>query len=163
MKLFLSAAVSAFVIAFAAPSLAQSMSAEEFAAQAASSDMFEIRSSELAQDKSQSDEVRAFADQMIADHTAASEKLKAAAATSGVEVPAEMLDKHQSQVSELEGLDGEAFDDAYVEAQVAAHEEALALMQGYAENGDDEALKAHAAATAPVIEGHLGHVRDLAE
>jgi putative membrane protein len=138
------------------------MTAQDFVSEAASSDMFEIRSSEAALERAQSEEVRAFADMMIADHTQASENLMAAAEAAGAAVPAEMLEKHRVQVEQLEPLEGEAFDEAYIQAQLTAHEEALALMQNYAEAGDQEALREHAAATAPVIEGHLQHVRQLA-
>ncbi len=162
MKTILKAAAAALMIAVAAPALAQQMTAQDFVAEAASSDMFEIRSSEFALDRAQSEEVRAFADMMIADHSQASENLMSAAEAAGVAVPAEMLEKHRAQVEQLEPLEGEAFDEAYIQAQLTAHEEALALMHGYAEGGDQEALREHAAATTPVIEGHLEHVRQLA-
>lgn len=41
----------------------------QFASIASVSNMFEIESSKLAREKASSDEVKAFAEQMIADHT----------------------------------------------------------------------------------------------
>lgn len=162
MKPFrLIAAAAVFGVASLALAQAQTMSPQDFAATAASSDMFEIRSSELALEKSKSDAVRDFAQMMINDHTAASEALKAAAQQDGVTVPAEMLEKHATQLQTLQGAPADSFDTSYVEAQVAAHEEALALMQSYADTGDGAALKAHAAKTAPVIQMHHEHVQKL--
>jgi len=154
-------AAAAFALMLASPSLAQQMSAEGFATTAASSDMFEITSSSLARERATSEAVRDFANMMIADHTQASSELAAAAETAGVALPGGMIDKHAAQVETLKGLQGAEFDAAYIEAQTAAHEEALALMEGYAESGDNEALKAHAQKTAPIIERHAEHVKEL--
>lgn len=153
-------AAATVALAFATSAHAQ-MSAEEFVATAASSDMFEISSSELATEKSETAGITEFADMMITDHTQASEELQTAAESAGVEVPTEMMEKHASQLQELESLSGAEFEAAYIEAQVMAHEEALTLMQDYAENGEDEALKAHAAKVAPIIEQHHQEAQQL--
>lgn len=136
-------------------------SAQDFATMAASSDMFEIRSSELALQKSQTPTVKEFAQMMINDHTTASKNLAAAAQQDGVNVPAKMTKKHASQVEELSAADGQTFDAAYIDAQVAGHQEALALMTTFAEAGDAAALKAHAQKTAPIIQMHFEHAQQL--
>ena len=137
------------------------MSAQDFATMAASSDMLEIRSSELALQKSQTAAVKEFAQMMINDHTAASKNLMAAAQQDGVTVPADMLPKHASQVEALGSAAGDAFDASYIDAQVTAHQEALALMTSYAESGDAAAMKAHAQKTAPIIQMHYEHAQQL--
>ena len=160
MKMMATAA-AAMLVACATSTQAQQMSAEEFVAAAASSDMFEINSSELAKEKTDDADVTGFAEMIIADHTRASEELKTAAAGAGVAVPAGMMDKHAAQLQQLEGLSGAEFAAAYVDAQLAAHEEALNLMQTYGEAAEDEALKAHAQKTAPVIQQHYEHAQQL--
>jgi len=57
---------------------------------------------------------------------------------------------------------GDQFDQTYLQQQVTAHEQALTLLQGQAERGTVEPLKAFAAEAAPVVEGHLEQVRELA-
>jgi putative membrane protein len=159
-------ALAASMMIFAAGSLAwaQAKTAEEFAAMAASSDMFEIQSSELALQKAVSPEVKEFAQMMINDHTTASKNLMAAAQQDGVSVPAEMTTRHTATVGALGDLSGAGgFDAKYIEEQVAAHREALALMTAYAEGGDSPALKAHAQKTAPVIQMHFEHVQKLGD
>jgi putative membrane protein len=138
-------------------------SAQEFVMMAASSDMFEIQSSTIALEKAQSEEVKEFAQQMIDDHTKASTELKAAVESSekDLEVPESMLEKHQEQVEALNSASGSAFDAAYLEAQTAAHEEAVALMTSYAKGGEEAELKAHAAKAQPIVEMHLEHVQKL--
>ncbi|MBP0441330.1 DUF4142 domain-containing protein [Tianweitania sediminis] len=161
MNFVKTATAAAVIFAMAPFAYAQSpMTPQEFATMAASSDMLEIQSSELALQKAQNAEVKEFAQMMINDHTKASQELKAAASQDGVTVPAEMLPKHAEQVQALNGASAAEFDEAYMDAQVAAHEEALNLMQTYAQNGEG-ATKAHAAKTAPVIEMHLEHAKKL--
>jgi len=130
---------------------------------AASSDMYEIEAGRLAQDMGQSQDIKDFGAMMVEDHTTSSNNLRAAVseAGSGLAVPPAMLAKHQQQLDALRTA-GDRFDAVYAEQQVAAHEEALSLLQTQAESGTAEPLKAFAAETAPVVEGHLEHVRGLA-
>lgn len=139
----------------------KTMTAQDFAAMAASSDMLEIQSSELALQKSQNAAVKEFAQMMIDDHTTASKNLKAAAQQDGVTVPAQMTEKHAAEVKALTDAPAASFDGSYILAQVAAHQEALKLMTSYAESGDGAALKAHAQKTAPIIQMHFEHAQKL--
>jgi putative membrane protein len=133
-----------------------------FAAVAGSSNMFEIESSEIALDKATNDAVRQFAQQMVDDHTAAGEKMKAAAEADGVTPPAGLAEKEQAELEKLQAAEGADFDAAYVLAQVAAHDEAVALFQSFSENGQESALRGFAAETLPTLEEHRSMVDDLA-
>ena len=62
----------------------QVTSAEQFIMMAAMGDRFEIESSELAVENAQSDDVKAFAQQMITDHTANTQKLMQTVEGNGV-------------------------------------------------------------------------------
>ncbi len=73
---------------------------------AASSDMFKIRSRELAVQKAVSPEVKEVAEMMIKDHTTASKNLITAAQQDGVSVPAEMITRHSAKVAALGDLSG---------------------------------------------------------
>ena len=64
---------------------------------------------------------------MIEDHTAAGEKMEAAAEKDGIAPPATMAEKEQAQFEQLQSPEGDSFDQAYLAAQVAAHDEAVAL------------------------------------
>ncbi|WP_085035478.1 DUF4142 domain-containing protein [Ensifer aridi] len=155
-------AIAAALIAGASHVYAQQMSSEEFVTMAASSDMFEVQSGQLAAKNSKAASIQQFAEMMVADHTKASQELKAAAGEAKVTVPTQMIDKHATQLGKLQNAQGEAFDKAYIETQVAAHQEALKLMQSYAQNGDSEPLKAHATKASPIVQRHLEHVQKLA-
>ncbi|RHW19187.1 DUF4142 domain-containing protein [Sphingomonas gilva] len=139
--------------AMANDAMAMPMTAQAFADTAAASDAYEIASSKLAVDKAQSAELKSFAEQMVKDHTASTAKLKSAAGS--ITPDPTMNAEQQANIDALEAASGAAFDTAYHTQQLAAHQKALAAMQGYATSGDDEALKTFASETAPVIQGHL--------
>lgn len=151
----------AIMLSFGSAALAQEM--EAFAATAGAANMFEIDSSRLAMDISQNDAVRAFAAQMIADHTAAGEEMATAAEADGVMVPPAMTAEKTAQIETLRDMDPAGFDAAYVEAQVAAHDEAVALFQSFAAEAQPSALRDFATATLPTLLQHQAHIRTLAD
>lgn len=136
------------------------LSAQEFVTMAASSDMFEIQSSQLAMKNAQDADVKEFAEQMVEDHTKASKQLAQIATGENLTVPTEMAEVHEELLETLSSAQGDAFDAAYVTAQAQAHEMALALMTAYGENGDNDKLEAHAETATPIIAGHLKHAQE---
>ena len=128
-----------------------------------SSNKFEIDSSKLAVDKASSAEVKAFAEQMIADHTKAGEEFMATLKKEGQEPPAaELTPKHRDQLKQIEGAGNQDFDATYVSLQEAAHVEAVGLFRAYSEKPDDPALGEFAKKTLPTLEMHFDHVKKLA-
>ena len=138
------------------------MTAQAFADAVAASDMYEIEAGRLAQDMGTSEEVRDFGAMMVEDHTTSSENLKAAAAEAepALTVAPKLMADQQAQLDELRQA-GDRFDAVYAQQQVAAHEKALALLQGYANSGGPEPLTGFASETATVVEGHLDQARGL--
>lgn len=127
---------------------------------AAASDMFEIETGKLAQQKGKSQAVKDFGMMIERDHTKSSAELKTIAGEVGVTPAPQMTAKQKSDLAALQGA-GDNFDTLYKQQQVAAHEMALALMQSQAQTGETAPLKAFAAKTAPVIERHLAEARTL--
>jgi putative membrane protein len=137
--------------------------ATTFAKKVAAANTFEIQSSELAKDRSQSSEVNAFAEQMIKDHIKAGEDFKSAVQEANVvPPPAEKPDAKQSAtLTKLKNAQGAAFDQAYVNAQLAAHKEAVTLFRNYSKSGRTAPLKQFAESTLPTLEHHLTMVQEL--
>jgi putative membrane protein len=135
---------------------------QQFADMAASSNMFEIESSQVALEKTDNEDVRSFAQHMIDDHSKAGEDIIAAAQSDGITPATTLLPQHQQQLDQLTSLDGDEFDAAYLAAQAAAHDEAVALFEGFANSGEDSALKAFAANTLPTLVQHRDAVGALA-
>jgi putative membrane protein len=128
-----------------------------FMAQAASGDQFEIQSSQLALSASQNVAVRNFANLLIADHTRLSQAMAATAQSARLRPPDPvMLAAQQAALDQLRAAGtGPSFDTAYLQAQVSAHQAAIAMFQAYASGGDVPALRDAATQALPVIQMHL--------
>lgn len=140
------------------------VSTQTFVQRATASNMFEIESSELAQQMAQSDAVKGFAKEMIRDHTTAGQRMRQALGnTAKAETPsAEMTDPEMQQtLRNLRQAKGAEFDKLYIEAQVKAHEEAVQLFRTYATSGEDEKLRAFAKETLPTLERHRVNIREI--
>jgi putative membrane protein len=135
--------------------------AQSFAEMAASSNLFEIESSQLALEMSDQD-VLAVAEMMVQDHTLAGDNMMAAAKSDGVAVPTAMIEKHQSQLDQLQTAEEGAFDEAYLALQVAAHDDGVALFDGFSTQGEESALRNFAAETLPKLLQHQTLVHELA-
>ncbi len=140
-----------------------SVSSSAFVQNAARSDMFEIRASKLAETKSSSPELKKFAAEMIKGHMKTTAGLKKAIAEGDVNtpIPAGLDKRRKGMLENLRASSGPEFDKRYVAQQIAAHQEALDLMKGYADHGDNPALKAAAGKTAPIVQMHLDMAKRL--
>ena len=130
----------------------------------AASDMFEIEAGRLAQEMGESQAIKDFGAMMVRDHTTSSDKLKAAVAEAGngLAVNPAMTPVQQGLLEQLR-TGGENFDAMYAQQQVDAHETALGVLQTQAQSGTVAQLKAFAAETAAVVEGHLEQARGLGD
>lgn len=128
-----------------------------FVTGAATSDMYEIAAAKIAAQKSSNPKVKAFAAKMIHDHTASTAALKKILAGGGATAtpPAAMDKRRDGMIDNLNAAAPADFDKTYMDQQVAAHNEALTLFKGFADHGDNDALKAFAAKTSPTIQSHL--------
>jgi len=98
---------------------------------------------------------------MITDHTATSKAMAPLAQAAG-QTPADKLDqRRQGFIDNLKTASDGDFNKVYVDQQVAAHKEALDLMQGYAKDGSDAGLKDAAAKTAPKVQMHLDKITGI--
>jgi putative membrane protein len=134
-----------------------------YLAQAASSDQFEIQSAQLAQQASQNAAVQNFAGMLITDHTQSTQMLMAAAQSAHVAAPPPtILPPQQAMLDQLRAAGtGPAFDQAFQQVQIQAHQQALALHQNYAQSGDVPALRTTAGQIVPVVQRHLQMAQSL--
>jgi putative membrane protein len=135
-------------------------SPQEFATMAAQSNMLEIESSRMALEMSKKDDIRAFAQKMIDDHTKAGKDMMEAASADKVEdVPQKLDAAHQAMIDELKNASGDDFDRAYSQMQLEAHQQAVQLFTQFAQQ--QGALADFAKKTLPALQEHLDMARDL--
>jgi putative membrane protein len=133
----------------------------DFVKEAAMSDMLEIEAAKIAQQKGDADE-KAFAAQMISDHTKTSSELKQM--VSGdlkVALPTSLDDSSQKKLVKLRDAKRDDFASEYDPMQVSAHKDATSLFERYAKGGDDPKLKDWAGKTLPALQHHLEMAQDM--
>lgn len=137
-------------------------STADFVKEVAISDMFELQSSKLAEQKGSAAE-KAFAKQMITDHTKTSTELKGMVTGGKVkaELPTALDSAHQTKLDKLNGLSGPDFASTFASDQVDAHKDAVSLFQRYAKSGDNAELKSWADKTLPALQHHLEQAENL--
>jgi putative membrane protein len=134
----------------------------DFVKEAAISDMFEIQSNTLAQDKGNAPE-KSFATMMVTDHTKTSTELKGLVSSGKVkaDVPTALDSSHQSKLDKLKGETGKDFSSDFDSDQVGAHKDAVSLFERYAKGGDNADLKDWAGKTLPTLKHHLEMAQNL--
>jgi putative membrane protein len=141
----------------------QRTTGEDFARKVAISDSMEIQSSQLALSRNPDGDTKPFAEKMVKDHQQTSAELKSLVEGGklNVTLPTALDDEHQKKLDELKAKSGKDFDSAYDHMQMQAHEEAVALFERYARDGDNPDLKAWAAKTLPHLKEHLTMAKHL--
>ena len=128
---------------------------KKFVVKAAQGGMAEVQAAQLAQQKTQTDTVKQFAQTMIDEHTPNNAELMKLASAKGVTPPSEPDAAQQKMMGKLQGMSGKKFDTAYLKGQVTSHEAELKVFQNESKNGTDPDLKAFADSTIPTIQKHI--------
>lgn len=134
---------------------------KDFLEKAAHAGFTEVEGSKLAQEKASDPEVKAFAEQMIQEHTKANEELAALAKQKGYTPPTDPSLVQSAKLKVL-GMTDDSFDRNYMgQIGVSAHEDAIELFRDAAEKAKDPDIKAFAQKMLPSLEKHLEMARAL--
>lgn len=135
---------------------------------AVTANAIDIEMAELARSRAQADEVSAFAERMITDHTAVNEQAAALAERLGVtpednDVSRSLRADAADAQSKLTARRAGAFDRAYMDREVAYHQAVLDALDGVLiPQADNAELRTLLERVRPAIAAHLEHARDLA-
>lgn len=114
----------------------------------------EIQMAQLALQQSQDQNIRAFAQKMITDHTASQQTLMPIAQGHNIAVPTELNREHMHMLDRLKTMTGPAFDTAYINGMIRAHAEDLKALNDESTNGQSQWLKVWVTNTRPVVMQH---------
>ncbi|WP_102126997.1 DUF4142 domain-containing protein [Deinococcus planocerae] len=128
---------------------------------ASMSNLTEITTSQLALQKSTNQNVRAYAQQMITEHTRAQAELRALANAKGVRIADKPGADQRLLYNRLTTLSGAAFDAAYKNVQVNGHQMTLDLIETYRPLSKDQQVGAYAAKIQPAVARHLEEAKAL--
>ena len=116
----------------------------------------EIETGKMVLEKSKTEPVRKFAQQMIDDHTAALQELQTLAQSRGVKLPDSTDIPHKARAITLKVLPSATFDSEYLKrAGINDHQRAIALLQKMQKDAKDPELKALATKMLPTIQQNL--------
>jgi putative membrane protein len=136
--------------------------AQGFVDAAAMGDMYEIKAAQMAETRSTSPAVKKFAAMMIKDHGKTTAAMQAyLAKNTALKAPTDLDQRRTGLLDNLKSAQDKDFDRTYLDQQVAAHEEMLTLMKGFADHGDNADLQAMASKTAPTVQEHLDKAKAL--
>ena len=119
----------------------------------------EIALARVAVTKTQSPEVRSFAQQMLDDHRQIATNIDNFALQRGYVVNWSITPEQQATIDRLSAMDGAAFDDAYMQEMVRAHQNTVSMLQAQSNSGTETATLARE--TLPTVEHHLMMARDI--
>ena len=113
----------------------------EFVKTVAMDGMAEVELGHLAMQKAKSQEVKAFAQRMVADHSKANAELKQLASNKNITLPAEPNAQQKADKDRLSKLTGAEFDRAYMSLMSSAHDKAVAAFESESSDGSEVDVK----------------------
>ena len=127
---------------------------KRFAMMVAQTDIAELQVSNMALQKSNSDEVKKLAQKLIDDHTKTTDSMKEIASKKGMTLPTETDAKHKALAAKLQNESGAQFDKDYVTANSMDHHKVVAAFEKEANTGQDPDIKGFASQYLPAIQEH---------
>ena len=147
-----------------APTSAQDFSERAFITKAMEGGIAEVQLGQLAQEKSQRNDVKQFAAKMVNDHGQIGDKwLNPVAQQMGINPPSGPSKKDKKEMEKLQGLSGQDFDREYITMMVKDHQKDLKEFQSEAQAAQDPTVKQIADKGSQVIQQHLQIIEQIAK
>ena len=140
----------------------QIMEDKMFLRKAAEGGIAEVKLGQLAAQKANSDDVKAFGQKMVDDHTKLNTDIAQVADSMGVMLPKSMNKEDQAEYDKLNGLSGNDFDVEYLSFMVKDHHQDLRAFRIEAASHADPALHDAVVQAEGVIHDHKVMVDKLA-
>ncbi|MGE5493253.1 MAG: DUF4142 domain-containing protein [Actinomycetota bacterium] len=147
--------------------MAQALTDPQIAAITVAANQVDIDAGKLAKSKASSQEVKAFADRMVTDHTGVNKSAHDLAKKLKMK-PEENSDSKalknggDENMKKLKGLKGADFDRAYIDQEVTFHQTVLdTIDKSLLPNAKNDELKALLTKVRPSIADHLEHAKKL--
>jgi putative membrane protein len=134
---------------------------EKFIETMAKGGLMEVEAGKLASERAAHPEVKKFGQTMVADHSKSNQKLKALADTRKLDLPTTLDADKKAEKAKLEAQIGPAFDAAYMDAMVTAHQKTVHLLNEQIQTGKDATVRHFAIETLPTVKHHLEMAQQL--
>jgi putative membrane protein len=141
----------------------QSPGDQMFVRETMEGDNAQVAMSQLAQQKSQSDDVKQFGQKMVQIHTQLNEQLQPAAKQLGVDEPKGPSKKGKQEIAKLEALTGPDFDSEYIQAMAKQQQHDLKEFKDEASSGQNQNIQQAAKQDEPILSEHYQVLEKLAQ
>jgi putative membrane protein len=131
----------------------------DFLVDAASSGLWDMEMSKLAEEKAQHDRIKRFAKLLRDEHANLNEEIRSLATKKQVTLPGALDADQQEDISELRRLSGREFDRRLMELMEREHEQAIRDFEDASENHKDSDIQVFAAKHLPTLRAHLDSVK----
>lgn len=136
---------------------------EQFLRLAALSGIMEVSVSKLVDGRTDNQRLEQFAEKMIDDHNTANAELTRLAESKSIDIPKTLDERHKQMYDRFSDMEeGAAFERAYVQQQLRAHQRAVRLFAAASERVQDPDIQAFARKTLPILRHHLEMAQGLA-
>jgi putative membrane protein len=143
---------------------AQNYNDQAFVSKALEDGSAEVQLGQLAQEKSQSQDVKQFGQKMVSEHSQMGDKwFKPVAKQLGVAEPKGPSKKDQKMIAKLQALSGSDFDNEYIRMMVKDHKQDLKDFKSEAELAQDPNVKQVAQQGVDIISKHLQLIEQIAQ
>lgn len=140
-----------------------SLGDQAFVRQILESDAAEVKLGQLAQQKSQSDDVKQLGQNMVENRTNLDKQLKPIAEELSVNFPKEPSKKDRELIAKLGALSGPEFDQQYLQAVAKDNREDVKGFESEAQAAQNPNLQQAAKLDQPVIQQHLESIEKIAQ
>ena len=168
MSLFAAAAVSLLVAAPLGVRAADKPTDPQIAHIAYTAGELDIKAAQQALQKATDPKVKAFAQDMVRDHTSVNQQALALCKKLGVtpednDTSKALVKQADAERAKLAGLSGAAFDKAYMENEVAYHHSVNGALQNtLIPSAQNAQLKSLLQTGLKIFQGHEAHAREIA-
>jgi putative membrane protein len=140
------------------PEVSSKKTSASILAQIHQADLKEIAIGKIAEEKASTDEVRAYADQLVKDHTNADQMVLTIAQKTGTHLRTSATARSKGD-QKLNSASGAQFDRMFLEQTSADHQKLMSALQQEREDASDDEIEALIDKIMPILQQH----HDLAQ
>jgi len=139
----------------------QAAEGSKFLAQALQDSLAEIEACELALQKTSNDDVKAFSQHMIDQHSQMGQEIEKLASKKNAILPKNVSSEQQSTYQELSKLSGKEFDRKFMQHNLEDHQKDIQVFQQQAAQVSDADIKAFAEQGVRLLGEHLKMAQEV--
>jgi putative membrane protein len=139
------------------------MSPGKFLAEAMRDNLLEVEACNLAMEKATREEVKAFCQKMIDEHSRIGRLIEEAAGKTQIQLPNDLTAKQKAELEKLSQFSGDEFDRRFAGFEVREHQHELKRYEEQAQQAADPVIKAYAERVRKMLSQELERAKKLEE